>query len=185
LEDEDKLAELLSGDLFDFESLDTKIMNKETDDISDASFVWWMASRAALAPNDFYGLFKDSITDKIAPVSGQEQAIYTALAHVTNGKVTNAFAKAYNKALVKKLKSYPEGELEKKYKDIEYRSITDQYPIDSDVAINFFRTMLIEGIAGSGKSSGVLKPIVHMLRKIDPKFIDNLWIVNTSKERAL
>ena len=185
LEDEDKLSELLSGDLFDFESLDTKIMNKETDDISDASFVWWMASRAALAPNDFYGWFKESITDKMAPVSGQEQAIYTALAHVINGKVTNAFAKAYNKALVKKLKSYPEGELEKKYKDIEYRSITDQYPIDSDVAINFFRTMLIEGIAGSGKSSGVLKPIVHMLRKIDPKFVDNLWIVNTSKERAI
>ena len=180
---EDNLAELLSGDLFDLESLDKNILNSDTEDINDSAFIDWLATSAALSSNDFYSIYKDRISDELAPVAGQEQAIYSAIAWATNGNIKQKFAKAYNKALEKRLKSYSEEEFKNKFKN---RFITQESPLDSDSAINFFRTLLIEGIAGSGKSSGVLKPIIHMLRSIEggQKVLDGLWIVNTSKKRA-
>ena len=186
LNDENKLAELFSGDLFDFESLDTSILNHQTQDISDSSFLSYIAASAALAPNDFYKLYKGRITSKIAPVIGQEQATYIALAHLTNGAVMSKFAKAKNLALQKKIASYSKEDFKKKFTDNKRLIIQDDY-LDSDIAINFFRTLLIEGIAGSGKSSGVLKPLIQMLRTIEggQKLLDGLYIVNTSKERAM
>jgi hypothetical protein len=65
--------------------------------------VWWLATRAAMNPNDFYKAHKDNMISGIAPVPAQEQAIMTAVASVLNGKVFHDFAKAYNKSLEKKV----------------------------------------------------------------------------------
>jgi hypothetical protein len=108
------------------------------------------------------------------------------LAHLTNGAVMSKFAKAKNLALQKKIASYSKEDFRKKFTDNKRLIIQDDY-LDSDIAINYFRTLLIEGIAGSGKSSGVLRSVIALLQN-SPKgkqLLDNVWFVNTTKKRAL
>jgi hypothetical protein len=68
----------------------------------------------------------------------------------------------------------------------KYRSFSEDDYLDSDVAINFFRHFLIEGIAGSGKTSAVAREIVAILGKSDSgkELLSNVWFVHTTKEEA-
>ena len=59
--------------------------------------------------------------------------------------------------------------------------------LDSDVSIDFLRTILIDGIAGSGKSKGVLKQIIGIIdqdKDLANSLFSNLWITHTTKEKA-
>jgi signal recognition particle GTPase len=85
----------------------------------------------------------------------------TAVAAITNGEIFHNFAKAYNKSLENKV-----SELDDKYFEgiKDKRVFTKEDWIDSDRAIQFFRHFLIEGIAGSGKSTAVAKYIINILK---------------------
>jgi hypothetical protein len=58
--------------------------------------------------------------------------------------------------------------------------------LDSDVSIDFYRTVLIDGIAGSGKTTAVMRSVFSMLQHIDSAkhVLDDVWFVNTTFERA-
>lgn len=184
LSDPDRLSELLSENLFSFQDLDDGLLNTKTESLSDTQFVWWLATRAAMNPDDFYKAHKDNMISGIAPIPAQEQAIMTAVAGVLNGEVFSNFAKAYNKTLVKKAKQlegtgYFEGLK-------PHRAFSKSDPIDSDRAIQFFRHVLIEGIAGSGKTSAVAKTIVNLLRTSDKgqELLNNVWFVHATEDQA-
>jgi hypothetical protein len=58
---------------------------------------------------------------------------------------------------------------------------------DSDVSVNFARTILTEGVAGSGKSKGVAEQIIRMIganEEAAKQLLSNVWIVHTSKDKA-
>lgn len=183
LSDIDALSQLLSHKLFSFHNLDDGLLNKETKELSDTQFVWWLATRAALNPDDFYKTHKDNLISGLAPIPAQEQAIMTAVAAITNGKIFHNFAKAYNKSLENKV-----SELDDKYFEgiKDKRVFTKEDWMDSDRAIQFFRHFLIEGIAGSGKSTAVAKYIVNTLKQFDKgqELLNNVWFVHSSKEQA-
>ena len=69
----------------------------------------------------------------------------------------------------------------------KYRNFSEDDYLDSDVAVNFFRHFLIEGIAGSGKTSAVAKEIVAILGKSDAgkELLSNVWFVHATKEDAI
>ena len=185
LNDPKKLSELFSDTLFNFISDEKPILNRNTDHISDSQFVWWLATRAAMNPEAFYSIYKQSFINGIAPIASQEQAIMTAIASLLNGQIFHNFAKAYNISLAAQVERTDDTQLDK-YNRENYRSITKDW-LDSDVAINFFRHILIEGIAGSGKTSAVAKTIVAILNKSDKgkELLKNVWFVHTTKEEAL
>lgn len=181
LDDPKKLVKLFDPNLFNFKELDKSTLNKYTESMNDTQLVWWLATRAAIDPDSFYGTFKDSFINGIAPIAAQQQAIMTSVAAVLNNKVFHNFAKAYNLSLEEQAKD------KEWFKKIpKYRSFSEDDYLDSDVAVNFFRHFLIEGIAGSGKTSAVAKEIVAILGKSDAgkELLSNVWFVHTTKEEA-
>jgi hypothetical protein len=133
-------------------------------------------------PDDFYKAHKDNMISGIAPIPAQEQAIMTAVAGVLNGEVFSNFAKAYNKTLVKKADQLKDTGYFEGLKP--HRVFSKLDPIDSDRAIQFFRHVLIEGIAGSGKTSAVAKTIVNLLRTSDKgqELLNNVWFVHATED---
>jgi len=101
---EDNLAELLNSSRFQFFSFNNTLLNKDTEDIDDNSFVWQLAANAALDPNAFYSNYKDILSNEgdpnpIAPIPTQELAVYAAVAAISNGNVFKQFAKALKKSM--------------------------------------------------------------------------------------
>lgn len=185
INDVDELAKLFSPNIFNFTSLNKNLLNIETEEIHDASLVSWLATRAAIKSSDFYKLFRGNISGKVAPISAQEMAIYNAYAGLMHGEIFSKFGQAYNKSLAEQGKNLTDADLSTM--EGEGRAIGRNVILDSDVSIDFFRTLLIDGIAGSGKSSGVLRSVIALLQN-SPKgkhLLDNVWFVNTTKKRAL
>lgn len=181
----DELAKFFNPNIFNFTSLNKNLLNIETEEIHDSSLVSWLATRAAIKSSDFYKLFRGNISGKVAPIAAQEMAIYTAYAGLMNGGIFAKFGQAYNKSLEAQGKNLTDEDF--KVMKGEERVIGPATLLDSDVSIDFFRTLLIDGIAGSGKSSGVLRSVVALLQN-SPKgkqLLDNVWFVNTTKKRAL
>lgn len=181
LKDPSKLAELLKD--LDFVQPDNTVLNSQTEKLHDAQLVWWLATRASINPEYFYNKYKDSFIKGIAPIAGQEQSIMTALAAVLNNQVFSNFAKAYNIVLENKAKNLPDSF----YDDIGgKRAFSKDSILDSDVSIDFFRHFLIEGIAGSGKSTAVAKFIVNMLKSSESgkQLLNDVWFVHSTKKEA-
>jgi hypothetical protein len=105
-----------------------------------------------------------------------------AFAKITNPKVFGIFAKAFNKANEDYATTLNDSDYRKYYRN----NILEYIGKDSDISINFLRTILIEGIAGSGKSNGVARAIIRMLAANEDtkKLLKNVWIVHTSSINA-
>jgi hypothetical protein len=94
-------------------------------------------------------------------VIGQEESIRTALSFLSDPKIFNLFAEAYNLNLK-----------------------NSENPNRKYLAINAFRNIFIEGVPGSGKSSATLKTLTDILSVRKPELLKNLVVVSNSKENA-
>jgi hypothetical protein len=72
IENTDKLAELLDPATMNTHQLDKNLLNKNAEDIADSGFVWWLASLAAINPNDLRAQYAKTFDEegKIAPIPG-------------------------------------------------------------------------------------------------------------------
>jgi hypothetical protein len=163
IENTDKLAELLDPAIMNTHQLDTKLLNKNAEDLADSGFVWWLASLASLNPSDLRGQYAKTFDEegKLAPIPGQELATQIGYAAVMNGKVFGKFVEAYNKGLKAYADSMTDDEWDAKFPD--RKGLRKVLHYDSDVSIDFTRTILTEGVAGSGKSTGVAEQIIRMI----------------------
>ena len=185
----EKLSRLLDPAVTGIYQMDDEILNLDSKTVSNSSFMWYFASLAAIDPTKFMASYAKTLRDSdgnflLLPVAGQEINTMIAFAAITNGKAFGIFAKAYNKALTKYADTLSEDELIKKFHLSE--DIKNLAGTDSIVSINFLRTILVEGIAGSGKSSGVARAIIRMLaaNKDTKDLLKGIWIVHTSSENA-
>ena len=167
LEDRNKAVESLANLLKDLNVLysATKEVNTtvniEEKSLPDKDFLWYLASMAAADPEAILNDYSDVISGQFAPVIGQEEAIRTALSFLSDPKVFNLFADAFNLNLK-----------------------NSENPDRKYLAINAFRNIFIEGVPGSGKSSATLKTLTDVLSVRKPELLKNLVIVSNSKENA-
>jgi hypothetical protein len=72
IEDTDKLSEILDPTMMNTHKLDKHLLTKNAEDLSDSGFVWWLASLAAVDPNDLKAQYAKTFDGegKIAPVPG-------------------------------------------------------------------------------------------------------------------
>lgn len=126
--------------------------------ISDRDFIWHLAEVAAVNPDSVAYEFKESIDSQYAPLLGQEKAIKRAYSFLINPKIFENFAKAHN------LNLDPND--------------------DGTLSVDSFRSIFIEGVPGSGKSSAVLKVLMNMLNQFHPQALKNVVFVSNSKENA-
>lgn len=191
----EKLAKFLSvGEVWRSDLKDTSILTKSSQNLSDSATIWWLASIAAGDPEAFHKAYEKSWDSEagIAPIIGQELATRLAISALTNGKVFAQFAKAQNLAMHKYIERHADDEeIKSKYYNAD-GTINEGTINDSEVSIDFLRTILIDGIAGSGKSKGVLKQIHNIIMQ-DDKLKNELfmregklgvWVVSTSVDKA-
>lgn len=136
-------------------------INLEEKSFPDKDLLWYLASMAAADPEAVLNEYSEVISAQYAPIIGQEEAIRTTLSFLIDPKVFDLFADAYNQNI-----------LESNYDKKEF------------VFINAKRSIFIEGVPGSGKSSATLKTLTDILDKFHPNLLKNVVIVSNSKENS-
>lgn len=222
VQDPKQLSKLFTD--LDFFHLNDGTLSKEAQDIDDNSFVWWLASRAALKGSKYYAVATTAMDDAnaqnlVAPIPTQELGIQAGIAAIYNGNMFKYFGAALTESVIERWKSYseedrikilknnklfhtdnegiPYGMLDTKYQEEETdpakkKNLSGYNTLySSDLAVQFVNTLFIEGIAGSGKSTGVFKGILKILfnqnTEIAPgkKLSDYpIFYAHTSKEHA-
>jgi hypothetical protein len=82
-EDSD-LEELLSSIGFNLTQPDTGTLDIEMDKVSANRFIFWLAAKASLKASDFHKLYYNTIPSDLAPLVGQENAIFMGYAFLKN-----------------------------------------------------------------------------------------------------
>ena len=187
LEDPSKLVEFINPKRFQLYTEANELLNEDLSNLDDNSMIWWLASRAAVKSSDFYNQYKQIIDPTserpLAPIATQELAVYNSYAAVVNGNVFTNFYKAFRKALTADWKSKSMSERQEALKLMGRESELADESL-SDYSINFLpvprysNAVLIEGIAGSGKTSSVFRQTVAMLRQFNPELLKDVAVVH-------
>lgn len=164
-------------------------LNETTKFIDDNAFIWYIASRAALKASDFYGSYKQAISNDVAPIASQELPIYLGVASITNMDVLNTFVDVYRDTVVQDFNNLTEEERKKVIKNFDnsgdaYAKELLQYFSGYDALPQYKNMIFIEGIAGSGKSMAVFKNIVRTIATVDTKVIENAYYVHETSDSA-
>lgn len=180
-----KLLKVFAGDKGFFADND-ELLTEGSTSIDANSFIWWLASRAALKGTDFYGAYQKSLSDDRAPISSQELATYLGVASIVNMDILNTFVDAYKDTVVKDFKNKNEEDRKNLLKGkgeifatklLDYFGGHDQIP-------QYHNMIFIEGAPGTGKSKGVFKNIVETLKNIDPTVLDKAWYAHATEDSA-
>ncbi len=187
LEDPSKLVEFINPKRFQLYTEANELLNEDLSNLDDNSMIWWLASRTAVKSSDFYNQYKQIIDPTsehpLAPIATQELAVYNSYAAVVNGNVFTNFYKAFRNALTADWKSKSVNERQEALKlmgreaELADESLSD-YSINFLPAPRYSNAVLIEGIAGSGKTSSVFRQTIAMLRQFNPELLKDVAIVH-------
>ena len=188
--DKDKVGKLLqvfAGDDGFFAANDDLLTENSTS-IDANSFIWWLASRAALRGTDFYSAYQKSLSDDRAPISSQELATYLGVASIVNMDVLNTFVDAYKDTVVQDFRNKSEDErialLQKLNSGSIFAKELLEYFGGHDQIPQYHNMIFIEGAPGTGKSKGVFKNIVETVKNIDPTILDKAWYAHATDKSA-
>ena len=182
VKDPDLLSKIINPNNFNLISIndEVEVLGPKSTSIDDNAIVWYLASRAAVKASDFYTEYRTIISDKIAPIPTQELATYLGYASILNGEVIENFCSAVNTSL----KKYTESVSDAEWKNLYGGKILKSHILDSLVAPRFARVAFIEGIPGSGKTTGVFNNLILLLKKYHPEVLKNVWIVHATEDSA-
>lgn len=186
---EDALHKLFNNKDFDLGSFINKenlkfikeneqILNLGTEEISAQNFVSWLAFTAAVDPKAFYKEYIKSIGDSYAAIPGQEFALKMAFAFLSNFDAFKKFGDKCNEVIVEEIQGLPKEEQNKN--NLKCFINSSEYPKDSASFMSYLHTFLVEGIAGSGKSTAIFTFILNLIRnsKYKDQLLNNIWIVH-------
>ena len=169
-------------------------LNQDSQDIDDSAFIWWLCATAALDPDQFYNTYRQVIGSEeegekpIAPLPTQELGVYALTASIVDGNMFQTFGKALRASL---LDTWANGtpEIRDQIRNAYEGNLLDDTKKDIfkniDFLPNFDSILFIEGIAGSGKSTGVLRTWSKLMAKANPDWIQKKVVfAHTSKEKA-
>lgn len=192
VKDPELLSKVINTDNFSLISPNDVVLNSDSKYIDDNAMVWYIASRAAIRASDFYSEYRTIISDKIAPIPTQELATYLGYASILNGGVIDSFCDAVNISLKKWADSFESNnDLQEatKYTDDKGDSYTVEnvhkdFILDSSVSPRYSKVTFIEGIPGSGKTTGVFNNIIVLLKKYHPEVLKNVWVGHATEDSA-
>ena len=165
------------------------LLTENSTSLDKNSFVWWLASRAAVKASDFYGVYKDSITEKIAPIASQELATYLGVAAFANMDVLNSFVDAYRQTAIKEFNDLSETDRTNILNNFDksgsaYSKELLKYFGGHNVLPQYHNMVFIEGIPGSGKSKGVFSNIINIVKQINPDILNGALYVHATEKAA-
>lgn len=183
-----KLLKKFAGNAGFFQKTNN-ILNESTKSLSDNSYIWYLASRAAVRASDFYGSYKKAVNDKVAPIASQELATYLGVAAITNMNTLNKFVDAYRNTVVQEFNNLSEKERTDLLNQFDnsgeaYSKDLLKYFGAHDVLPQYKNMIFIEGIAGSGKSKAVFRNVINTINHIDPEYLKNAYYVHETSDSA-
>lgn len=183
-----KLLKKFAGNAGFFQKTNN-ILNESTKSLSDNSYIWYLASRAAVRASDFYGSYKKAVNDKVAPIASQELATYLGVAAIANMNTLNKFVDAYRNTVVQEFNNLSEKERTDLLNQFDnsgeaYSKDLLKYFGAHDVLPQYKNMIFIEGIAGSGKSKAVFRNVINTINHIDPEYLKNTYYVHETSDSA-
>ena len=183
-----KLLKKFAGNAGFFQKTNN-ILNESTKSLSDNSYIWYLASRAAVKASDFYGSYKKAVNDKVAPIASQELATYLGVAAIANMNTLNKFIDAYRNTVVQEFNNLSEKERTDLLNQFDnsgeaYSKDLLKYFGSHDVLPQYKNMIFIEGIAGSGKSKAVFRNVINTINHIDPEYLKNAYYVHETSDSA-
>lgn len=183
-----KLLKKFAGNAGFFQKTNN-ILNESTKSLSDNSYIWYLASRAAVRASDFYGSYKKAVNDKVAPIASQELATYLGVAAIANMNILNKFVDAYRNTVVQEFNNLSEKERTDLLNQFDnsgeaYSKDLLKYFGAHDVLPQYKNMIFIEGIAGSGKSKAVFRNVINTINHIDPEYLKNAYYVHETSDSA-
>lgn len=166
-----------------------ELLTENSTSLDKNSFIWWLASRAAVKASDFYGAYKNSITEKIAPIASQELATYLGVAAFANMDLLNSFVDAYRQTVIKEFNDLGEADRINILDNFDksgnaYSKDLLKYFGGHNVLPQYRNMVFIEGIPGSGKSKGVFSNIINIVKQIDPDVLNGALYVHATEKAA-
>lgn len=183
-----KLLKKFAGNAGFFQKTNN-ILNESTKSLSDNSYIWYLASRAAVRASDFYGSYKKAVNDKVAPIASQELATYLGVAAIANMNTLNKFVDAYRNTVVQEFNNLSEKERTDLLNQFDnsgeaYSKDLLKYFGAHDVLPQYKNMIFIEGIAGSGKSKAVFRNVINTINHIDSEYLKNAYYVHETSDSA-
>ena len=186
IKNKDKITKEFAAEFMkNFNLLDSTedILNKETKSINDRNLFWYMITRFAVKPSDFYYSYRQIITNDLAPFYSQELATYTTFAHIINNQVFQEFANFYNEGVAAQILNLTDEQLDKLNRD-EGAGLSKDYPYSSNFNASRSFIAFIEGMPGTGKSAGVYRNLISLIRLTNPDLLKNVWIAHATQQSA-
>lgn len=176
-----------TGDLLTTEYTDKEGKTKTS--MAKNTFIWYLASRAAMKSSDFLKYYQQALNDKIAPIPGQEMAVYLGVASIVNSDIMNDFVEAYHSTAVEQFNSMDEAkraEILNKFDESGNAFAKDllEYFAGHNVLPQYKNIVFIEGAPGTGKTNAVFPTIKAVIDKIDDKYLENVMFVHTDSAKA-
>lgn len=190
----DELAKLLNPNNFDLTDEQVQTLTENTTQMDGHVLISFLAAVSAINPTDFYANYKEQIKAGIAPIPGQELAIFHAVALALNGDQIAKFVETTRKGFYNAIVSEKDdnkrreiiGKIGTKLLELDTDELR-QYIMNEWVIPQFSNIMLIEGIPGAGKTDAVLQITQAMLKsnpEVAEKVLKNAWFVHTSAKNA-
>ena len=188
------LEDLFKQSSFNIITNKDTLLTETTDDIDNVSFVGWLASKAAIKSSVFYKSILEIIpTSKLVPLDTQLQSVQLSVANVINGNLISKFSEAAKNAALSylnnlsikdrftflKSQGYSDS-VAALYSTNEGKKLLSNTPLVS----RFDNIVLVTGVPGAGKSSGVFKLTADYLKKYYPNVLDNAWVCHTNIDKA-
>ena len=188
------LEDLFKQSSFNIITNKDTLLTEATDDIDNVSFVGWLASKAAIKSSVFYKSILEIIpTSKLVPLDTQLQAVQLIVADVVNGNLISKFSEAAKNAALSYLNNLS---IKDRFTFLKSQGYSDSVAAlyatnegkkllsNTPLVSRFNNIVLVTGIPGAGKSSGVFKLSADYLKKYYPNILDNAWVCHTSIDKA-
>ena len=169
----------------------TILLTEAAEDIDETSFIGYLVSKIALNSNDFYFKYKDFLKDgdkKVAPLLGQEIGTQLHLANILNGNVVTKAIRAYRNSLYNYFKSLNFKERVEFLKNngisentahiISTQRGFEKVFSSFDLVPQYTNITFSDGIAGSGKTTAIMRNVVKFLQKYYQNNITKIWTVH-------
>lgn len=165
LDNNEKMAKIFNLANFKFGTISKETITKDSKSLDARSFFFYLASVAAINPNNFYFNYKDKLSKEVGPFALQEMQLFMATAKLLNEEVVNKFIKHYNYII--------ENITPEQFADeqlVSERDLTLDFIKDSKLYLKYDIATFIEGVAGAGKTTAILNMLFKLLGKDNPLF---------------
>ena len=169
------------------------ILNEATEELTVGSLLGYLASRMSIKSSTFYNEYRKQISETLAPLTLQEIESYVHVANALNGNRFTQLKEQFRKELLDYLYGLTEDERRKLFisQGMDQETAT-LYSLDSMKPflkqlpfIPYYDNItFVEGIAGSGKTHGVLNMVCSILNKTSPKLLSNVMIAHVTEKDA-